>query len=128
MASGPETKLVKKMRDAGRAKYGRRLVSVKYHGSQYAQGGVSDLLQCLDGVFVAVEVKAPESYPVKGVPSVEKALAQGPTPNQRTFVQSVIDAGGVAGFAATVEQYMAILLSAESKAVSGNGTTERQHS
>lgn len=102
---GPETRLVKKMRDAGRDKYGDRLITIKYHGSQFSEAGVSDLLCCLDGVFIAVEVKAPESYGG----SVEKALAEGPTIKQRGFVARIIRAGGVGGFAATVEQFMDIL-------------------
>jgi len=117
--SGPETALVKRMRDAGQAEYGSRLVTVKYHGSMYGEAGVSDLLCVLDGVFVACEVKAPESYPVKGQPSVEKALAEGPTLKQRAFVKRVIAAGGVGGFAATVEQFMELLARAESWAGQG---------
>lgn len=111
--SGPETKLVKKMRETAAKKYGDDLVTVKYHGSAYSEAGVSDLLCVLRGVFVAVEVKAPESYPVRGQPNVEKALEKGPTPNQRRFVDRVNTAGGEAGFAATVEQFMEILERAE---------------
>lgn len=110
MAEGPEARLVRKMRDAGKAEYGARLVSVKYHGSQYGEAGVSDLLNVLDGIFVAVEVKAPESYGG----SVEKALAEGPTLKQRAFVARIVKAGGVGGFAATVDQYMDLLRQAES--------------
>jgi hypothetical protein len=109
---GPETKLVLKMRKAGEAEYGPRLVVLKYHGDQYARAGVSDLLCCLDGVFVACEVKAPESYGK----SVERALAEGPTVLQRSFVAKVLAAGGVAGFAATVEQFMDLLAEAAAKA------------
>lgn len=119
MASGPETRLIKKMREVAEEKYGDDLVTVKYHGSQYGEAGVSDLLGCLRGVFVAVEVKAPESYPVKGKPNVERALAEGPTKKQRLFVDRVNAAGGEAGFAATVEQYMEILERAERRTEDG---------
>lgn len=102
---GPETKLVAKMRKAAAEFYGEHLVQVKYHGDQYAKAGVSDLLCVLDGVFVAVEVKTPESYGK----SVERALVKGPSTLQRAFVGHVLEAGGCAGFAATVEQYMEIL-------------------
>lgn len=110
---GPETKLVKKMREAGAKKYGEDLVDVKYHGDMYGEAGVSDLLMSLFGVFTAVEVKAPESYPVKGKPSVERALREGPTQKQRIFVDRVNASGGEAGFAATIEQYLDILARAE---------------
>lgn len=107
--SGPETRLVKKMRDAGKAEYGSRFVSIKYHGSQYGEAGVSDLLCCLDGVFVACEVKAPESYPVNGQPSEERALAEGPTVKQWAFIERIIAAGGIGGVAASVDGFLSLL-------------------
>lgn len=119
---GPETKLVKKMRDTAAAKYGARLVTVKYHGSQFGEAGVSDLLCVLDGVFVAVEVKAPESYGN----SVERALRDGPTVKQIAFIRRVTEAGGVAGVAVTVEGFMDILSEAEAQAVSRNQTGESE--
>lgn len=117
--SGPETRLVKRMRDAGAAEYGNRLVSVKYHGSGYSEAGVSDLLNVLDGIFIAVEVKAPESYPVKGKPSVERALDEGPTVKQRAFGARVEKAGGMFAVCATVEQFMAVLAEAAHRAEAG---------
>ncbi len=106
---GNETKLVLKARKVARAHYGKRLVDTKYHGSQFGESGVSDVLNCLDGIFVAVEFKAPESYGG----SVERALEKGPTDKQRQYVRRVNEAGGIGGFAATVEQYMDLLLLAE---------------
>lgn len=102
---GPETKLIKKMLAAARKKYGERQVFFKHHGGPYARAGVSDLIGTLDGVFVAVEAKAPESYGG----SVERALEEGPTDKQREYVRKILDAGGVAGFAATVEAWMEFL-------------------
>jgi hypothetical protein len=106
---GPESKLIKKMREEAQKIYGTRLVTVKYHGSQYGEAGVSDLLCVLDGVFIAVEVKAPESYGG----SVEKALDEGPTLKQRAFLKRVYAAGGFISVAATVEQFLETLLHAE---------------
>jgi hypothetical protein len=113
-----ETRLTDRMRKAGKAEYGDRLVLVKYHGDQYAKAGVSDLLGCLDGVFIAVEVKSPESYG----DSAERALRDGPTVLQRVFIEHVLDAGGCAGFAATVEQYQDILDHAAERAEGTHGT------
>lgn len=113
---GPETRLATKMDKAAAEKYGPRLKSVNQHGGRFSATGVSDRLLCLDGVFVAIEIKAPESYPVKGQPNVEKALAKGPTVKQREFIRKVNEAGGVGGFAATIEQYMALLDEAARKA------------
>lgn len=109
---GPEAKLIKKMREAGAEIYGGRLVTIKYHGSQYGEAGVSDLLNVLDGVFIAAEVKAPESYGM----DVEKAEASA-TLKQQAFLNRVIVAGGVAGCVATVEHYLDLLAEAEQVAL-----------
>lgn len=110
---GPETKLVRKMRKDAGDYYGDRLVTVKYHGDMMGEAGVSDLLCCLDGVFIAAEVKAPESYRVKGQPSVERAVAEGATLKQQAFIQRIVRAGGIGGVVASVEGYMALLEQAE---------------
>lgn len=102
---GPETKLVNKMRVEAKKRYGSRWTGFKHHGGPYSKAGVSDIIGCLDGCFVAVEVKAPESYGG----SVEKALAVGPTTKQREFAANVIASGGVAGFAASVDGFMSLL-------------------
>lgn len=109
---GPETKLIKKMRDAGRDEYGTRLVTIKYHGSQFGEAGVSDLLCVLDGVFVACEVKAPESYGG----SVERALDEGPTLKQRAFGARVVAAGGIFAVCADVPGFLETLAFAERQA------------
>jgi len=110
---GPETRLVKKMRDAGREKYGSRLVTVKYHGDEFSEAGVSDLLCCIDGVFVAVEVKAPESYGG----SVYRAVTTGATVKQRGFGHRIERAGGIFAVCATVEQFLETLDEAAFKEV-----------
>lgn len=102
---GPETKLIRKQRKAAKDKYGSRWTCFKHHGGPFAEAGVHDIIGCLDGCFVSVEVKAPESYGG----SVERALEKGPTLKQREFAANVIAAGGVAGFAADVEGFMNIL-------------------
>ena len=104
-----ETKLTNKMRADGKHIYGERLVIVKYHGSAYTRAGTSDLLCCLDGRFIAVEVKAPESYGG----SAEKALEQGPTVLQQAFIGHVMAAGGVAAVCATREQFLETLAEAD---------------
>ena len=108
---GPETRLINRARKKATERYGARLVWIKHHGSQFARAGVSDLICCLDGVFVAIEVKAPESYGG----SVERALEQGPTVKQRSFVAGVVESGGVAGFAATEEQILAFFEEADQR-------------
>lgn len=113
---GPETKLVKKMREAGTDKYGKRLRAVKYHGSQFGEAGVSDLLCCLDGVFIAAEVKHPKHYGN----SVERAEAEGGTVKQLLYIDDIVAAGGCGGVVASVEHFMDLLAVAEEMAVSRN--------
>lgn len=36
---------------------------VKYHGNAYSTSGTPDILACVKGHFVAIEVKAPEGKP-----------------------------------------------------------------
>lgn len=100
--SGPETALIKTMLAASQPVYGSRLVVWKNHGTEYSRAGVSDLTGLLDGVFIACEVKAPESYGN----NVERALLKGPTVKQRSFITTVCQAGGIGWFAATVDQWM----------------------
>lgn len=109
---GPEGRLIDRAKKAATEKYGDRLVWLKHHGGPFATAGVSDLLICLDGVFVAIEMKAPENYSN----SVVKAVTQGPTTKQRVFIDKVIAAGGVGGYAASVEGVMFLLAMALAKA------------
>lgn len=110
--SGPETALTLKMRKAAADKYGARFRPVKYVGCLGAETGVSDLLVCMDGLFVACEVKSPlaSSHKRKTVQaSIEHALRVGPTVKQRLYVADILASGGCAGFAATVGQFMEML-------------------
>lgn len=96
---GPETRLVVKMRQAGRKKYGDRLVVIKYHGSQFGEAGVSDLLCCLDGRFVAAEAKTPTG----------RVSAK-----QEAFGARVLAAGGLFAVVRSVEDFLDLLTLAES--------------
>ena len=57
----------------------------KNHGSVYVRSGRPDLEGCLEGLYVAIEAKAP------GV-VVEKGLSQ----TQRRHIQQIRDNGGIA--------------------------------
>lgn len=41
----------------------RGCYSVKYHGNYYSINGTPDILACVNGFFLAIEVKAPEGKP-----------------------------------------------------------------
>ena len=95
---GPETRLIAAIRKRIRetAKYRDSVLVVKYHGSQFGEAGVSDLLCCIGGVFVAVEVKAPEGrHPV--------------TVKQRAFGQRVIEAGGYFAVVRSVDEFLKVV-------------------
>lgn len=54
---------------------------VKYFGNSFSQNGVPDLLCCVNGRFVAIEVKADNGKPTK---------------LQEVTVRKIKDAGGIA--------------------------------
>lgn len=111
---GPETRLTNKMRKDGREKYGPRLVIIKYHGDNMSESGISDFIGTLDGVFFAIEAKAPNNYKTKGQPDPIKACKRGPTPKQRAFLMRVRDAGGCWSVVASREQFLETLEAIES--------------
>jgi hypothetical protein len=96
MARQPESRLVKKIQDRIKLLGG---FPVKLHGGDnpFQQAGISDLLICYHGMFVAIEAKMP---------------GQKPSALQRTFLRQVKEAGGVAGVAYSVEEAEELLLSA----------------
>lgn len=96
---GPESRLIARMKAAGKAKYGDELVVVKYHGSQFGEAGVSDLLCCLRGVFVAVEAKHPDS----------KYGKKGPTMKQQAFGDRVTKAYGIFAVCYSVDEFLETL-------------------
>lgn len=81
MAAKPEVK-VKAMIDKALANLGF-YVLVKPIGGQYGEAGVSDLLLCYQGIFIALEVKS------------EANGKNRPTPLQSKFLRRVRDAGGL---------------------------------
>lgn len=98
----PEARLIRLSRAESKTKYGKRIREFKHHGSAFSEAGVSDVIGVLDGVFFACEFKAPETYGN----NAERALREGPTLNQKTYIQEVIHAGGIGWFASTTEHWM----------------------
>lgn len=93
---GPETRLVHQMRHAMMVKYGSDIVIIKQHGGPYAQAGVSDLLICFRGKFIAVEVKSPDTN-------------HGVTVKQQAFLETVREAGGISFVCYSVDDLLATL-------------------
>lgn len=57
---------------------------IKIHGSATQGGGISDIVGCIDGKFVALEVKRPDG-------------TYGLTPKQKLFLDRISSEGGIAG-------------------------------
>lgn len=63
MAQKAETRLVNKIRDAMKERYGPAWKGMKIHGSAMQETGLPDIIGCLDGRFLALEVKMPGEQP-----------------------------------------------------------------
>ena len=68
--------------------------AVKQYGSAYSPAGVPDVLACLDGRFIAIEVKQPK---------------KNPTPIQLFHLGEVNQAGGVSMVVHSVDELREIL-------------------
>jgi len=83
-----ETKLVAAMKKALAKEFGGRWV--KIHGGPYQEKGVSDILGCLQGRFIAIEAK---------MPGKEENI----TDLQKKFLEQIRGNGGIAIVATYVE-------------------------
>lgn len=90
MGSGPETTLVRNIRTAILREYPNAWI-FKVHGSPYQTVGTPDLLVCVAGRLVGMEVKAQRPGE-----SAEHALGR-VTPAQHAQIGEILASGGVAG-------------------------------
>ena len=67
----------------------------KVHGSIYQPAGIPDILACINGKFVAIEVKRTDG----GVIS----------PLQKAQIEKIKENGGIAGVACSMEDFLEIL-------------------
>jgi hypothetical protein len=79
----------------------------KVHGHLGQRPGVPDILACLNGQFIAIEVKAPEGevvhYGRDGKPRVRRLKGGELTELQRIEIQRIQSAGGIAFVARSLE-------------------------
>ena len=68
--------------------------AIKIHGSAMQRAGLPDIIACVKGRYVGIEVKRP---------------GNGPTPLQKLRLQNIRDAGGIAGVAACLEDAVALV-------------------
>ena len=67
----------------------------KVHGSIFQPSGIPDILACINGKFVAIEVKRSKG----GIVS----------PLQKAQIQKIKENGGIAGVASSMEEFLEIL-------------------
>ena len=67
----------------------------KVHGSIFQPSGIPDILACINGKFVAIEVKCSKG----GIVS----------PLQKAQIQKIKENGGIAGVACSMEEFLEIL-------------------
>lgn len=72
------------------SKKGKQWLAVNQHGSAFAQRGVSDILLCINGKFVAIELKVGKNQP---------------TPLQYDFIERVKVAGGYTAVCWTLDEF-----------------------
>lgn len=67
----------------------------KVHGSIFQPSGIPDILACIDGKFVAIEVKRTKGGVV--------------LPLQKAQIAKIKENGGIAGVATSMEEFLEIL-------------------
>lgn len=75
-------------------KQGRPVLAINQHGSAFATRGVADILLCINGRFVAIELKVAPNKP---------------TELQLSFLEKVENAKGSGHVAYTFEEYKQIV-------------------
>lgn len=94
-----ETQLVKRMMDAVKLKY-PNVWMLKTHGNGYQRFGIPDLLFCIDGQFIAIEVK--HQKPGES----EAAMLSRVSPRQRLELDNLTKAGALAFVAWSVDHVL----------------------
>lgn len=97
-----ESQLVKKIVLEVQKRYPDAWI-LKVHGGGYQRAGVPDVLLCVAGRFVAVEVK--HRKPGES----EEAMQRRVTARQRKEIEDIHRAGGVASVVSSVDEVLALL-------------------
>lgn len=96
MARQREGLLATRIRTALMKRYGDRLWLVKIHGGLMQRAGIPDLIGCLDGRFIALEVKLPDGH-------------HRLTRLQKVTLRQIAAAGGLAGVVRSVSEAEALV-------------------
>lgn len=71
----------------------------KVHGGAFQKTGVPDLIACVKGKFVAIEVKRSNGGIISEL--------------QKAQIQKIKDSGGIAGVASSIDEFLQILKEAK---------------
>lgn len=112
MPSQPEGRLVEAIRRAISRKYPAAW-TFKVAGGPYQTGGVPDVLVCVNGILVGIEVKAR-----RAAESEEHALAR-VTLRQQAALNRMAEAGAVTGVALSVHDALEIVALVAKRTSSG---------
>lgn len=115
-----ETGLVRKIWTALLQEYPDAWV-FKVHGGPMQMAGVPDLLLCIDGVMIGVEVKF-----VRPGESHQHAVERA-TPGQRLQIGRIIAAGGMAGVVTSVEETLSLIERGLRRAPARPGELEKEN-
>lgn len=89
---------------------------MKVHGGPYQMAGVPDVILCIDGMFIGMEVKFAR-------PGESEASArERTTPGQRLQIRKINDAGGMAGVVTSPDQALDLISRAYQKRERRDGT------
>jgi len=93
MAKKPETRRQRRIRKRLQEKWPKSRF-IKIHGGEYQNEGEPDIIGCVEGLFVALEVKEPDNDP---------------TPLQIAVLKEWAKAGACTGVVETPEQTIALI-------------------
>lgn len=96
MAKKPEAKLQEQCLDYVKelSRKGEPIVAINQHGSAYGSRGVPDIIMCIKGFFVAVELKVGDNEP---------------TALQNHWLEKITDAGGDANVCYNMDDFKRII-------------------
>lgn len=100
-----QTKILKALREAGGW-------WTKYHvGPRYSQAGVPDILGCYRGLFVALEVKLPNTHSTKLQEQTQKKIR--------------VDGNGIVAVVRSVDEALSVIYAIQRR-IKANGERKRQ--
>lgn len=103
MTQKPETRLVLRIIKAIEASYPSAWV-IKMHGDPYGEGGIPDIVACIEGRLYGLEVK------LQGPGETRAHAIDRTTERQSKHIARIINAGGAAGTVLSVDDALDLIV------------------